>query len=240
MCIKNIIQYKAPRRRSCHSRPVSYKRTISTKSDRKLSVYMPWKSVGRTRGRVFFPLFFMPSEGEHKMRAGQNRDKFLLGGIQWVSSCLRFACYKCVLLLWKHTEIEIMVWGFLPVRPTFRSFRLPARLYLSSSFLSLPLSRPDAWYFLILHIAHIKYNIFIKQIDGWLFPPLSETLARQHFHIERESVAPESGPRRRLPPALFAADVSHTANSNTQLMLLYETNERTSERMNEKYKCRNI
>lgn len=43
-------------------------------------------------------------------------------------------------------------------------------------------------------------------------------------------VPPESGPERFPVLALFMADVSHTANSNTQLMLLYETNERTNER----------
>lgn len=147
------------------------------------------------------------------LRAGQNRDKFLLGGIQWVSSLPR---YKCVLLLWKHTEIEIMVWGFS--RSTERSFRLPVRLYLSTS---LTLLMPDIfWYY----SSHTFFSLIWKMLGTFVVSPC------EHFSCAARAaeIPPEYGAYRPLNAALCTADVSHTANSNTRLMLLYETtNERT-------------
>lgn len=56
-------------------------------------------------------------------------------------------------------------------------------------------------------------------------------LLPDNIHIKKlKYLSPDYGPLRLPALALFSADVSHTANSNTQLMLLYETNERTNER----------
>lgn len=68
------------------------------------------------------------------------------------------------------------------------------------------------------------------------FALLPRLFSSRYIGRKSKFASPDYGPFRLPVPALFIADVSHTANSNTQLMLLYETNER----MNEKYKCRNI
>lgn len=65
-------------------------------------------------------------------------------------------------------------------------------------------------------------------MTAFLFFALPATLIHES-NIRRPWVR-SSPTRRRSVLALFIADVSHTANSNTQLMLLYETNERTNER----------